>query len=311
MEIDEGIFWMNRHDTIRYFIIWFGIVAIALLVCMPHIMSAFSEMKMTTVIKGYDSSVSDLSESEIAKMKDAAEAYNEKIYEQQKYTPFRYQGAGPEKKDKEYYSLLNPSKDYDMMCTMSIPKISLNLPVAHGTNGDNLYYELGHMYGTSLPWGGDNTHSVIAGHSGLKSADLFTNIHKLKKGDKFYIYILDEIHEYTVDQIRTVLPSDESQYLQVEDGKDLCTLYTCTPIGVNDHRLLVRGTRTGTQKINSGSGGSISDNHFEKEALIKFLLWLMLPIALFLAGVIRLIYLEKKAKKQNLEGEAECETGKK
>ena len=295
---------MNRHDTVRYFIIWFGIVAIALLVCMPHIMSAFSEIKMTTVIKGYDSSVSDLSESEIAKMKDAAEAYNEKIYEQQKYTPFRYQGAGPGKKDKEYYSLLNPSKDYDMMCTMSIPKISLNLPVAHGTSGVNLYYELGHMYGTSLPWGGDNTHSVITGHSGLKSADLFTNIHKLEKGDKFYIYVLDEIHEYTVDRILTVLPSEESQYLQVEDGKDLCTLYTCTPIGVNDHRLLVTGTRTGTQKVSLGNGGTISDNQFVKDALVKFLLWLLVPIALFIAGLARLVYLEKKAKKQKLEGEA-------
>lgn len=303
---------MNRHDTIRYFIIWLGIVAIALLVTMPHIMSAYSEMKMTTVIKGYDSSVSDLSASEIAKMKDAAEAYNEKIYAQQKYTPFHYQGSKPGKNDKEYFSLLNPCKDYDMMCTVSIPKISLNLPVAHGTSGDELYYELGHMYGTSLPWGGNNTHSVIAGHSGLKSADLFTNIDKLKKGDKFYIYVLDEINEYTVDQIVTVLPKDESEYLQVEDGKDLCTLYTCTPIGVNDHRLLVRGTRTGTQKISRGGGGAITNDQFVKDALIKLLLWLISPVALFVAGIIRLIYLEKKIGKYNLEGEeAGCKSEKK
>lgn len=298
---------MDKHDTIRYFIIWLGIVAIALLVTMPHLMSAYSEMKMTTVIKGYNSSVADLSASEIAKMKDAAEAYNKKIYEKQQYTPFRYQGAGPGKKDKEYYGLLNPNKEYDMMCTVSIPKIRINLPVAHGTNGDELYYELGHMYGTSLPWGGKNTHSVIAGHSGLKSADLFTNLHKLEKGDKFDIYVLDEIHEYTIDQIVTVLPQDESQYLQVENGKDLCTLYTCTPIGVNDHRLLIRGTRTGTQKIDLGGGGSISDDNFVKNAVLKFLLWLLIPVMLFIAGIIRLIILEKKVKKTKTEGETECD----
>ena len=116
------------------------------------------------------------------------------------------------------------------------------LPVRHGTEAETLERAVGHVVGTSLPVGGDGTHAVLSAHSGMASAKLFSDIDQLAEGDVFYIHVLGEVLAYEVDQIATVLPSDTS-LLQIEDGQDLVTLVTCTPFGVNTHRLLVRGHR--------------------------------------------------------------------
>lgn len=287
---------MTKKETVRYFILWLGSIAVILMFTIPHIMSARSEMNMTTVIRGYDNAVTRLTEGELRSMKSAADAYNRKIFQEQKVTPFRYRGTENDN-NAEYQSMLRAENGIDTMCSLSIPKIELNLPVAHGTNSKKLYYELGHMYGTSLPWGGENTHCVIAGHSGLKSADLFTNLEKLKTGDKFYIYVLDEIHEYTVDRIKVVLPSEESEYLQTEAGEDYCTLYTCTPVGVNDHRLLVRGTRTNTEYVDNktDAGTSLSHNPIAMAALKKLILWLLPSVTVFLYGLLKYLKIRTKS----------------
>lgn len=128
------------------------------------------------------------------------------------------------------------------MCTIDIPKIGVYLPVRHGTGAETLERAVGHVVGTSLPVGGAGTHAVLSAHSGMASAKLFSDIDQLVKGDVFYIHVLGEALAYKVDQIATVLPSDTS-LLQIEDGQDLVTLVTCTPFGVNTHRLLVRGHR--------------------------------------------------------------------
>lgn len=128
------------------------------------------------------------------------------------------------------------------MCTIDIPKIGVYLPVRHGTGVETLERAVGHVVGTSLPVGGAGTHAVLSAHSGMASAKLFTDIDQLVKGDVFYIHVLGEALAYEVDQIATVLPGDTS-LLQIEDGQDLVTLVTCTPFGVNTHRLLVRGHR--------------------------------------------------------------------
>lgn len=128
------------------------------------------------------------------------------------------------------------------MCTIDIPKIGVYLPVRHGTGAETLERTVGHVVGTSLPVGGAGTHAVLSAHSGMASAKLFTDIDQLVKGDVFYIHVLGEALAYEVDQIATVLPSDTS-LLQIKDGQDLVTLVTCTPFGVNTHRLLVRGHR--------------------------------------------------------------------
>ena len=129
-----------------------------------------------------------------------------------------------------------------VMCYIDIPKINVYLPVQHGTDADTLENSVGHVVGTSLPVGGSSTHAVLSAHSGLASSKLFSDIDQLAVGDTFYIHVLGEVLAYKVDTINTVLPTDTS-LLQIEDGKDYVTLVTCTPFGVNTHRLLVRGYR--------------------------------------------------------------------
>lgn len=128
------------------------------------------------------------------------------------------------------------------MCTIDIPKIGVYLPVRHCMGAETLERTVGHVVGTSLPVGGAGTHAVLSAHSGMASAKLFSDIDQLVKGDVFYIHVLGEVLAYKVDQIATVLPGDTS-LLQIEDGQDLVALVTCTPFGVNTHRLLVRGHR--------------------------------------------------------------------
>lgn len=129
-----------------------------------------------------------------------------------------------------------------VICYIDIPKINVYLPVQHGTDADTLERAVGHVVGTSLPVGGSSTHTVLSAHSGMASSKLFSDIDQLTEGDTFYIHVLGEVLAYKVDAIHTVLPTDTS-LLQIEDGKDLVTLVTCTPFGVNTHRLLVRGHR--------------------------------------------------------------------
>ncbi len=129
-----------------------------------------------------------------------------------------------------------------VMCYIDIPKINVYLPVQHGTDADTLERAVGHVVGTSLPVGGSSTHAVLSAHSGMASSKLFSDIDQLAVGDMFYIHVLGEVLAYKVDAINTVLPTD-TRLLQIEDDKDLVTLVTCTPFGVNTHRLLVRGHR--------------------------------------------------------------------
>lgn len=145
------------------------------------------------------------------------------------------------KQKKEYESLLNVGGT-GIMGYIEIPKINCELPVCHGSDPAVLQTAIGHLEGSSLPVGGSSTHCVLSGHRGLPSAKLFTDLDQMENGDVFLLRILDRTLAYQVDQILTVLP-EEMDYLKIEEGKDLCTLVTCTPYGVNSHRLLVRGHR--------------------------------------------------------------------
>lgn len=140
-----------------------------------------------------------------------------------------------------YDTLLNPSGN-GVMGYIEIPKINQTLVIYHGTGAEELEQGVGHVEGTSLPIGGENTHSVLAGHRGLPNAKLFTDLDLIQKGDRFFLHIMNETLAYEVEDIFTVLP-DQTEYLAIEEGRDLCTLITCTPYGVNSHRLLVRGSR--------------------------------------------------------------------
>ncbi len=204
----------------------------------PSVAGMLSEDKGSDATEDYQNYYESLSEQENEQEKEEAIAYNEKLFKAQKKEPYHYQGA--EATDEEYENIL---KDNGVLCLLEIPSINLYLPVSHGTGDREMQYEAGHFYGTSLPVGGENTHAGIAAHSALSSASLFTDLEKVEKGDFFYIHVLNEIHTYQVDQILTVLPEEADEHLQIVEGKDMITLYTCTPYGINSHRLLVRGNR--------------------------------------------------------------------
>ena len=193
-----------------------------------------SEKYHSDVEAVYTAAIADTDNAELAEQRRAAEMYNAMLRGEAAVS-----AGGASAPPVDYAEQLTLG---GAMCTIDIPKIGVYLPVRHGTGAETLERAVGHVVGTSLPVGGAGTHAVLSAHSGMASAKLFTDIDQLVKGDVFYIHVLGEALAYEVDQIATVLPSDTS-LLQIKDRQDLVTLVTCTPFGVNTHRLLVRGHR--------------------------------------------------------------------
>ena len=205
----------------------------------PVISNHVNEKYASEIHTAYEEVIQQADNSALLEAKELAVAYNEAI------TPGTaadtYSKAAIEKASADYASQLDPGGS-GIMGYVEIPKISVNLPIYHGTNNDSLERGVGHLLGSSLPVGGESTHSVLTAHSGMASQKMFSDLDRLKIGDIFFLDVLGEKLAYQVDQIKTVLPYDTA-FLQTEIGSDLCTLVTCTPFGVNTHRLLVRGTR--------------------------------------------------------------------
>ena len=274
-----------------------GVVIALMLLLYPSFANCLNSALQIAQIGGYENSIDELSESEINAIKKAAIAYNEKIYEQQKQVEFIYQGE--EYVDAEYDSILSPFEGSLIMGYIDIPKIGVYLPITHGTHTEDLNFQVGHMRGTSVPIGGLNTHAVIAAHTGLQNANLFTDVDKLRKGDIFYVHVLNEIHVYTVDQIKIVLPGDEIPFLQIVGGKDYVTLFTCTPYGINDHRLLVRGVRTYPDVVYESQTGGIGSIRFKNlKAWIFTILLGLIPLIVLILGLY-FIYRKKTDKNGN------------
>lgn len=205
----------------------------------PTVSNYLYEKNGARVISSYDENAVQLSEKEKNDMLEAARQYNQELLGNiELLDPF-----SPMKKEinARYQNLLNTNKA-GMMGYIRIPQIDVELPIYHGTEETVLQSGVGHFEGTSLPVGGESTHSVLTGHRGLPSKILFTDLDKMKEGDVFYIKILGETFAYQVDQILTVLPED-TKSLTITPGKDYVTLVTCTPYSINTHRLLVRGVR--------------------------------------------------------------------
>ena len=181
----------------------------------------------------YTAAIEDTDAAELTAQREAAEQYNTML------SGAAITEAGASAPPLAYAQQLTVG---GVMCYVEIPKIGVYLPVEHGTSADTLEKSVGHVVGTSLPVGGASTHAVLSAHSGMASSKLFSDIDQLAEGDTFYIHVLGEALAYKVDAINTVLPTDTS-LLQIADGKDLVTLVTCTPFGINTHRLLVRGHR--------------------------------------------------------------------
>lgn len=206
------------------------------LVLYPSVSNYWNSFHQTKAIASYEQKVSEMDSDDTEKMWKAAEEYNEKLAQKTsgKWSPTKAE-------HKEYENLLNVG-GVGVMGSVEIPKIKVSLPIYHGVEQTILQIAIGHIEGSSLPVGGKSTHCVISGHRGLPSAKLFTDLDKLEKGDIFKLQVLNKTLTYEVDQIRIVLPNDLDD-LNIIEGEDLCTLVTCTPYGINTHRLLVRGHR--------------------------------------------------------------------
>ena len=259
----------------------------------PFISNMVAQRHASQVVKDYETNVEEMDEEKIDAMKEAAKKYNEQLS--------NVVSVDDENENNEqgesYADLLNIG---EALGYITIPKIDVNLPIYNGTSQDVLSKGVGHMEQTSYPLGGESTHCVLTGHRGLPSAVLFTDLDKLEIGDEFYLHVLDEILAYKVDQIKVVEPN-ESGDLEIIDGKDYCTLVTCTPYAINSHRLLVRGERTEYK----GEQDKQTKNQMQTGALTKRIVdvWPWLLGAFLVAVLIEsgIFFSILKRKKQDME----------
>ena len=270
------------------FLIGFGILIY------PTVSDQWNTYRQNQLISSYESQVSDLTEEDFTDEWKKAEAFNSNLTQNNLYGDV----FGEDEKDirtTEYWKVLNVAGD-GVMGYLSIPKINIKLAVYHGTADDVLQTGVGHLNGTKLPIGGESTHSVLAAHRGLPSARLFTDIDQMKKGDMFYIHVLDEILAYQVDEILDMVDKDDRETLdkalQIEQGKDQVTLFTCTPYGVNSHRLLVRGTGVpynGEEEVET----TVVDSML-KSVQNYYMLYLILGLSVTLLIILLMRYLFKR-----------------
>lgn len=280
-------------------------IAGAGLLAYPTISNEWNNYVQSQLISTYEDSLSNLSKTDYSNQWHAAKAFNDTIKENNIGTDAFNTGADgnavtptEEFLNSEYYSVLNVNGD-GVMGYLSIPKINVKLSIMHGTFDEYIQTAVGHMNGTALPIGGESTHSVIVGHRGLPSAELFTNIDQLEPGDKFYIHVLDETLAYEVDMISPMIEAEDidtlASKMAVEEGKDYVTLFTCTPYGVNTHRLLVRGSRVqylGEDEVPTGKAAVVET--VKDYYLIVGIAGLVAVIIIIL--VIRAIFNRKKMK---------------
>lgn len=221
------------------FLIGFGILVY------PTVSDQWNTYRQSRLISNYEAVVENLTEEDFSDEWQKAIAFDQALVRNDLYGDVFGEDDG-ELESTEYWKVLNVAND-GVMGYLSIPKINVKHAIYHGTGDKVLQTGIGHLNGTKLPIGGESTHSVLAAHRGLPSARLFTDLDQIKKGDMFYVHVLDEILAYQVDQILDMVDKDDHETLeaalQIEEGKDQVTLFTCTPYGVNSHRLLVRGTR--------------------------------------------------------------------
>lgn len=259
----------------------------------PTVSNFVNSRSQAEVIATYRQELGDLDAESHARMFSQAAGYNKALLERENaftLTPELQQ---------QYEVLLNVSGG--VMGYVEIPCIDCTLPVYHGTEEEVLQRAAGHVDWSSLPVGGESSHCVISGHRGLPTAELMTHIDRLRAGDRFYLHVLGNTLEYRVDQIKVVLPEDTT-YLRIEEGEDLVTLVTCTPYGINSHRLLVRGSRVLDGKLSGGT--VILRNEAEAVSLVYVLpvaLLLLVLVTFCVLGMGRLI--GKKRKKEEVAHE--------
>ena len=227
----------NKLTTILLILAFFAGLSLLLY---PTVSDYWNSLHTSQAVADYAENVRNPEAEKYEQLLQEARSYNRML-------PYKQAATALSKEEKEAYDALLNITGTGIMGYIEIPTVNISLPVYHGTEDAVLQIAVGHLEWSSLPVGGESTHCVLSGHRGLPSAKLFTNLDKLVTGDKFIVRVLDEVLTYEVDQILIVEPTDVST-LMIESGKDLCTLVTCTPYGVNSHRLLVRGHRVENQE---------------------------------------------------------------
>ncbi|MCI8465916.1 MAG: class C sortase [Lachnospiraceae bacterium] len=278
------------------FLVGFGILAY------PTISDQWNTYRQSKLISSYDTKVSQMAEEDFEEVWEAARAYNGTFAKNSILSDvFGIDGA-EDIRDTEYWSVLNVTGD-GIMGYLTIPKIHIKLSIYHGTSEDVIQTGVGHLNGTKLPIGGENNHSVLSAHRGLPSAKLFTDIDQLGRGDRFYLHILNEDLAYEVDQILPMVDKDDfdalEDALKIEAGQDYVTLFTCTPYGVNSHRLLVRGHRVPYD-------GELESTPVESmvEAIQNYyMLYLLLGLGVTILVILILRRVIRGKKKPQAEGE--------
>lgn len=258
------------------------------LILYPPVSDWWNSLHQTHVIASYVEKVDGVSEEERRIMREAAEAYNERLANQR--TEFDLT-----KEERTEYNALMDVTGTGVMGYIEIPVIDVDLPVYHGDNEAILQIAAGHIPGSSLPTGGAGTHSLITGHRGLPSATLFTDLDQLKEGDLFMLHVLGETLTYEVDRIMIVLP-EEVDTLAIADGEDLCTLITCTPYGINTHRILVRGHRVANVREEEAA---------VRRDAVRYPVWIVIPammlLIVFPVWIIQRIGIRIKRSKKSKE----------
>lgn len=226
----------NKLTTILLILALFAGLSLLLY---PTVSDYWNSLHASQAVADYAENVRNLEAEKYEQVLQDAKSYNQML-------PYKQTTFALSEEEKEAYDALLDISGTGVMGYIEIPTVNISLPVYHGTEDAVLQIAVGHLEWSSLPVGGESTHCVLSGHRGLPSAKLFTNLDKLVAGDKFIMRVLDEVLTYEVDQILIVEPTDVST-LMIEAGKDLCTLVTCTPYGINSRRLLVRGHRIENQ----------------------------------------------------------------
>ena len=267
----------------------------------PTVSNQWNTYRQNQLISSYEELIGKMAEEDFTKEWEKANAFNDTIIHNNIFGDV-FGENGDDIKNTEYWQILNVGND-GVMGYVSIPKINVKLSIYHGTADDVLQTGIGHLNGTKLPIGGESTHSVLAAHRGLPSARLFTDIDQLERGDMFYIHVLDETLAYQVDQILDMVDKDDNETLQkalqIEEGQDHVTLFTCTPYGVNSHRLLVRGTRipyNGEEEIESTAAESML-----KSIQNYYMIYLILGLSVTLLVILLMRFLIKPGKKKHKE----------
>lgn len=281
---------MKSKNAMTVIIILISIIGLSLLLY-PTVSDYVNSLNQSRAIASYAESVEKMDSNECNQIISEAKEYNKGLAGRARMFHLDKEQA------KKYPNMLSVP-DSDVIAYIEIPKINCNLPVYHGTDEAVLAVAAGHVEWSSLPVGGESSHCVISGHRGLPSAKLFTNLDQMETGDKFVIRVLNLILTYEVDQILIVKPDDVGE-LTIKSGKDYCTLVTCTPYGVNSHRLLVRGHRI--ENTSEANAISVTSDAIAIEPLIVAPL-IGLPILIVLLIIVLIRIKRPEGRKLKREG---------